>query len=331
MLMARTERKHGEDRNRPAKGPDMSYIAPPLGDQTREGTVPASAHQGVTEAAAAAAERDARQAATRAQVEIVEPHSESATRLIAAAGDRVWGPRGTLAPNELRALMHAGDPLHLALDCTRTDRPVVGFAVGFLGWSPFLHVHSHQVGVVDGQRRRGIGYALKLAQRHTCLSHGLTDMRWTFDPLVRRNVAFNLGVLGARAASFHVDFYGAMHDAINGGDASDRLEAVWSLARPLPPRPSAGTPTLAPRPDGDPVTLITERDGWPQLTGNDPAPGALLAVPTDYENLRRHDPARSSAWRAASRKVLAAAYGTGLRIGRVTDAGYQLVSEDEAQ
>jgi predicted GNAT superfamily acetyltransferase len=308
----------------------MSHAAPSVGDQARERAGSAGAHDGVIEAAASAAEIDAKQAAARARVDIVEPLDESAAALIAEAGDRVWGPRGTLARNELRALMHAGDPVHLALDRTRDGRPVVGFAVGFLGWSPFLHVHSHQVGVVEGQRRRGIGYALKLAQRHTCLSHGLTDMRWTFDPLVRRNVAFNLGALGARAASFHVEFYGAMDDAINGGDASDRLEAVWSLARPLPFRPSAGTPRPVPPPGDDPVTLLVERDGWPELTGAEPAPGALLAVPSDYEALRRQDPVRSSAWRAASREVLQAAYGTGLRIGRVTDAGYQLVPDSEA-
>jgi predicted GNAT superfamily acetyltransferase len=323
----------------------MSHTAPPAGGEPREDAAPAGAHDDLTEAVAAAAALDARQAAARSRVDIVEPQDESAARLIAEAGDRVWGPRGTLAPNELRALMHAGDPVHLALDRTQPGRPVVGFAVGFLGWSPYLHVHSHQVGVVEGQRRRGIGYALKLAQRDTCLSHGLTDMRWTFDPLVRRNAAFNLGALGARAASFHIEFYGAMDDAINGGDASDRLEAVWSLARPLPSRPSAGTSSPVPSSpvpsspvpsspvpstDADQVTLLVERDGWPQLTGAEPSPGALLAVPEDYETLRREDPARSSAWRAASREVLQAAYGTGLRIGRVTDAGYQLVAEDEA-
>lgn len=308
----------------------MSHTAPPVGGQSQESAAPAGAHQDLTEAVAAAAEFDAGQAAARALVEIIEPQGEAAARLIADAGDRVWGPRGTLAPNELRALMHAGDPVHLAVDRTRASRPVVGFAVGFLGWTPFLHVHSHQVGVVDGQRRRGIGYALKLAQRHTCLSHGVTDMRWTFDPLVRRNVAFNLGALGACAASFHVEFYGAMDDAINGGDASDRLEAAWSLAKALPSRASAGTPSPVPPADGDPVTLLVERDGWPQLTGADPSPGALLAVPADYETLRRQHPERSSAWRAASREVLQSAYGAGLRIGRVTDGGYQLVSEGEA-
>lgn len=306
----------------------MSHTASPSGGKAQANAAPADAD--LPELVASNAEVDAERAAARAQVDIIEPHDESAARLIAEAGDRVWGPGGTLARNELRALMHAGDPVHVARDRTRAGRPVVGFAVGFLGWSPVLHVHSHQVAVLDGYRRRGIGYALKLAQRHTCLSRGLTDMRWTFDPLVRRNAAFNLGALGARAASFYVEFYGAMDDAINGGDASDRLEAVWALARRLPSRPCTGMPSRVTPSDGDPVPLLIERDGWPQLTGAAPCPGGLLAVPTDYETLRRLDPARSSAWRAASREVLQAAYGTGLRIGRVTDVGYQLVSEDDA-
>lgn len=308
----------------------MSHPAPFAGGPTRENVSPAGPHDKPTEPVAAIAELDARHAAARAQVDIVEPHDESAARLITEAGDRVWGPRGTLARNELQALMHAGDPVHLALDRSQVGRPVVGFSIGFLGWSPLLHVHSHQVGVLAGHRRRGIGYALKLAQRHTCLSHGLTDMRWTFDPLVRRNTAFNLGALGARAASFYVDFYGAMDDAINSGDASDRLEAVWSLTRPLPSKPNTGTLNPVVPTDGDPASLLVERDGWPELTGVDPCPGALLTVPADYETLRRQDPARSSAWRAASREVLQATYGTGLRIGRVTEVGYQLVSRDAA-
>ena len=272
---------------------------------------------------------DAERAAAIARVEIVEPEDEPGAALIAAAGDHVWGPQGTLARNELRALMHAGDPVHLARDLTSPHRAIVGFAVGFVGWSPYLHVHSHQVGVVDGHRRRGIGYALKLAQRHTCLSHGITDMRWTFDPLVRRNVAFNLGALGARATSFYVNFYGAMDDAINGGDASDRLEAVWSLTSALPDRRTGGS-SLPRSPTADAVSLVDERDGWPELTGARPCPGAVLAVPTDYETLRRQDVARAKAWRAAIREVLQAAYSNGLRIGRVIDMGYQLAPENEA-
>ncbi|WP_426246575.1 GNAT family N-acetyltransferase [Nocardioides sp. LHG3406-4] len=299
----------------------MPQTAPPVEGRGRDGATSRD-ELGKT---VAAAERDAREAADWAQIEIVEPQHESAARQIEEVGDRVWGPGGTFARNELRAIMHAGDPVHLALDRTLPGLPAVGFAVGFLGWAPVLHVHSHQVGVVDGYRRRGVGYALKLAQRHTCLAQGITDMRWTFDPLVRRNAAFNLEALGARAAAFYVDFYGVMDDAINDGDASDRLEAIWALAKPLPPAPAP-----APATDDELLALLVERDGWPQLTGTEPSAGAVLAVPADYETLRRRDPARSKAWRAACREVLRAAYDDGLRVGRVTDARYQLVDGEDA-
>lgn len=274
----------------------------------------------------ATAEREADEAAERAGVRIEEPRDEAAARLVSEAGTQVWGPRGTLAPNELQALVHAGSPVHLATDLGRPGRPVVGFALAFLGWSPFLHVHSHQVGVVDGQRRRGIGYALKLAQRATCLAHGLADMRWTFDPLVRRNAYFNVEVLGARAAAFRPDFYGAMSDAINAGDVSDRLEAVWTLTDPLPVRADR---TGRGR-DGNPAPLLVERDGWPEPTGVAPRAGTVLPVPADYETLRRDDPDRARTWRSACRDLLRTAYATGLRVGRVTPSGYLLVDTEEA-
>jgi predicted GNAT superfamily acetyltransferase len=271
------------------------------------------------------AAEEARTAASRARVRIVQPEDEAAVRLVVAAGEAVWGPHGTLAANELRALSHAGDPLHLALDLDRPDQPVIGFAVGFLGWSPVLHVHSHQVGVVGDHRHRGVGYALKLAQRQTCLEHGVTDMRWTFDPMVHRNTAFNLGALGARAAAFHPDFYGVMVDAVNDGDASDRLEAVWDLEQPLPERRD---PALTAGGATGPV-LLEDRDGRPHPTGLDPSPGSVLTVPTQYAVLRREDPDLGRAWRHAVRGILAAAYGAGLRVARVTPTGYQLAGQEE--
>jgi len=76
------------------------------------------------------------------------------------------------------------------------------------------------------------------------------------------------------------------------------------------------------------VSLLVERDGWPQLTGGIPSAGAVLAVPADYETMRRQDPSRSRAWRAATREVLQAAYGNGLGVGRMTETGYQLLSNE---
>lgn len=286
------------------------------------------------ERAAAGAERaavDAERAAQAARVQVVEAEGEQVNRLVARAGDLVWGPGGTFAPNELRALSFAGNPVHLALDRADPNRPVVGFAVGFVGWSPTLHVHSHQVGVMPTHRRRGIGLALKLAQRVTGLQHDVTEMRWTFDPLVRRNTAFNLGALGARAPRFHPDFYGKMDDVINAGDSSDRLEAVWDLRRPLPTR----TVPPAPRPDDPDATddpdgpvLLQDRDGRPVVGELQVRAGAVLDVPTDYEAMRAGDPGRARQWRTAVREVLEQVYGRGFRIGAVDRAGYRIVGQE---
>lgn len=266
------------------------------------------------------AEQDATAAARRAGVRIRAVDDEQATRLVADLGDQVWGPRGTLAPNELRALAFAGNPVHLALD--GQDGTPVGFAVGFVGWAPELHVHSHQAGVVASHRRRGVGYALKLAQRSTCLAQGLDQMRWTFDPLVRRNVAFNLNALGARAVAFYPDFYGVMSDSINASDASDRLEARWDLARPMPEAQDGAKATTS-----GPVTLRNQA-GWPESLAA-PQPDAVLEIPGDYETVRRGEPERGRAWRMAVRTALTAAYGAGLRIGSVEDHGYRLVPDEE--
>lgn len=267
------------------------------------------------------AAHDAARAARAAGIRVLEADGERVARLIAQAGEHVWGPRGTFAPNELRALAFSGNPVHLALEDHEPDS-VVGFSVGFLGWSPALHVHSHQAGVVGSHRRRGIGYALKLAQRHTCLLHGIDEMRWTFDPLVRRNAAFNLTALGARAVAFYLDFYGSMSDSINAGDVSDRLEAVWDLRRPLPSRTQEADAGHGP-------ALLLEQDGWPVLTGHAPVDGAVLEVPADYEQTRARDRALSAAWRTAARQAIGQAYDAGFYIGAVDRSGYRLIPGED--
>ncbi len=250
---------------------------------------------------------------------VLEATDEQTARLVADVGEQVWGPAGTLAPAELQALAFSGNPVHLALELAapESDQAVVlGFSIGFLGWSPGLHVHSHQTAVVPEARRRGIGLALKLAQRETCLAHGITEMRWTFDPLVRRNTAFNLHALGARAVSFHADFYGAMSDTVNAGDRSDRVLAVWDLLQTVPSQASDLT---------GPV-LLADRHGRPVLLDPRPTTGAVIEVPHDYESMRATDPTLSLEWRMAVRQVLASSYDAGLQIVAVTPAGYVLGS-----
>ena len=152
----------------------------------------------------------------------------------------------------------------------------------------------------------------------------MSEMRWTFDPLVRRNVSFNVNALRARAVAFHPDFYGAMSDSINAGDASDRLEAVWDLSRPLPPRTASRQARAA-----DGPALLLERDGRPVVTGCPVEDGAVVEVPPDYERLRARDRELSGAWRAATREVLAEVYAAGFEIGAVDPKGYRLVRPGE--
>jgi predicted GNAT superfamily acetyltransferase len=123
-------------------------------------------------------------------------------------------------------------------------------------------------------RAAGIGFAIKLAQRAECLANGVTEMRWTFDPLIRRNAHVNLVKLGATVRAFHPNFYGNLADAINGDDATDRFEVSWRLDAPVGALAAARTD---------------------------------LALPVDYEAMRRDDPAAARALRVSSAAVFAAA------------------------
>ncbi len=65
------------------------------------------------------------------------------------------------------------------------------------GMPPTPYLHSHLVAVAGGAQSCGLGFALKFAQRDLALASGIVTMRWTFDPLMAGNAAFNLSKLGA--------------------------------------------------------------------------------------------------------------------------------------
>ncbi|WP_345559913.1 GNAT family N-acetyltransferase [Nonomuraea rosea] len=137
--------------------------------------------------------------------------------------DEIWHPDPRNVPVTMELMIgfaHTGSYVAGAFE----GGSLVGASVGFLAARRTLH--SHVTGAVIG---RGIGYALKSHQRDWCLDRGLERITWTFDPLVRRNARFNLVRLGAMPEEYLEDFYGVMADAINEGDASDRLLAAWRL------------------------------------------------------------------------------------------------------
>ncbi len=214
----------------------------------------------------------------------IRPVSGTEVRAAQDVIAEAWGSQQVPQGNLIQALAHAGNPVLVAF---RDARPV-GVCFGFLGWSGQIHLHSHMTAVTRNEQSAGIGYALKLAQRAMCLEHGITEMRWTYDPLIARNAYFNLVKLGARVQDFLPDFYGAMDDLVNVGDRSDRFEVSWSL---------------------DAAEVVAALEGEQPVA---PPSGEIVAVPADYDAVRRADPEAARALRLTARQQFARLFDAGL-------------------
>ena len=264
----------------------------------------------------------ARAAADRHGLRVVELHRFDQHEEAVAVLCGVWGvPSGDDLVNSslLRALAHSGNYVTGAYAGDR----MVGAAVAFLG---DRHLHSHLTGVDRTTQAKGVGFALKQHQRAWALRRGLTRVCWTFDPLVRRNAHFNLQKLGAIATAYLPDFYGALNDGINTGDASDRLYVSWQLDSVPARAAAAGKPVTAAPAQAE--VLVDNRADEPVLAAVPPSASALLvSVPEDIESLRRRSPDAGARWRYAVREALLGALGHGYRIGGMTvDGRYVLES-----
>jgi predicted GNAT superfamily acetyltransferase len=179
---------------------------------------------------------------------------------------RTWGGQH-LDREIVRALALSGNVPWGAVD----GDELAGFVLGWAGVDEQgLHVHSHMLAAVPDRRHRGVGEALKLAQRAQALDQGIDVMRWTFDPMQARNAWLNLGKLGAVIDRFERDFYGSMADEINRGERSDRFTVVWDLRR--------------------------EPGPW-TVDGEMGVDVVSILVPPDYLELRERDPAEAARWR----------------------------------
>jgi predicted GNAT superfamily acetyltransferase len=198
-----------------------------------------------------------------------------------------WGDEQVVPREMLRALAESGNVPYGAFD----GEEMVGYVLGWAGVDARdgLHVHSHMLATLPDRRHRGVGYALKLAQRAQALDQGIDVVRWTFDPLVARNGYFNLHKLGVVIDRFERSFYGEMGDAVNRGDRSDRFVVRWDV-REAPGPWSASV-------SGDPAVLRRLEDGRPERLGAVEGDAAIVEVPTDHESVRRDDPALARRWR----------------------------------
>ncbi len=144
---------------------------------------------------------------------------------------------------------------------------MVGFCLGIPGLKPGAKgfLHSHMLGVLPEYNNRGVGRAMKLAQRTDALARGIDLIEWTFDPLEIKNAYFNIEKLGAIIRRYVPNQYGMTTSALHGGLPTDRCTAEWWIESE---RARAAI-------DGRPV--------------NRPAIEATVEVPTTIDELRHTD------------------------------------------
>ncbi|SEN75631.1 chorismate synthase [Cryobacterium sp. TMT1-3] len=228
---------------------------------------------------------------------------------IEALFSRVWllPPGESAIPSELlRSISHAGCNVTAARD--QAGR-IIGAAAAIVT-PQSSSMYSLIAGVAPGISDRGVGFALKQHQRAWGLARDLTEMTWTFDPLVSRNARFNLSKLGAHANEYVVDFYGPMQGEMNANDESDRLVAVWPLTSAEATACSEDRPIAVDRPSYSPSDVLQEGpDGNPVLVS---ANGALWCrVPTDIVALRAQNPEVAAEWRRRIRSIFTDVFASG--------------------
>ena len=243
---------------------------------------------------------------------------EAASRLIG----HIWSDDDAKAPPTLlRALSHAGNFVAGAFD----GAELVGVSIGFFGQEgDELHLHSHITGVDPRLQNRSLGFALKQFQRAWALAHGAASVRWTADPLVRRNLYFNLCKLGASVVGYYPDFYGPLLDGVNGAGASDRVLLHWELASPRAVA-AADQPPLESEVRPGAVIVAPGTDGSPHAAQSG-AETLLVWIPDDIVELRRSDPGQADAWREAVRAAIGGAVADGYRGETITRDGWLLLT-----
>ena len=241
---------------------------------------------------------------SRAGIEIRSLSLASEIRDAQEIFDLVWPPLGggtQVTPNLLRAITHSGGYCSAAyID----DEPVAA-ALAIVGLHATdsgqdVHLHSHMAGVLEKYRNRRIGTVIKAHQRWWAMSKGIDTIVWTFDPLVARNAKLNLVNLGVSVRGYEPNFYGAMTDAINVGEESDRVFAWWDLSGERARAAARGE-----------LGVITKLG----------ASQSVVEAPEDIVALRGADPGAAREWRYALRENLMREFSAGREVVGVTENG----------
>jgi predicted GNAT superfamily acetyltransferase len=233
-------------------------------------------------------------------------------------------------------------PLHIMLTIAKSggvalgafaQDQLVGFVLGFLGTSQRYGAEapaavklkhcSHQLGVLPAWQSRGVGYALKVAQREAVLNQGLRLITWTYDPLESKNARLNIAKLGAVCNTYIVNLYGELNDDLNRGLASDRFQVDWWIAaRRTETRLTRHRPPLKLQhylEVGTPIINAVQWDDRALPVCQDPIepPSTdrfLVEFPADFQSVKRADRDLAVAWRLHLRSICQSAFASGYTV-----------------
>ena len=245
---------------------------------------------------------------------VIEPvRSHRGYRECEALQKAIWGfdDVAVVPDHALHTIVEGGGLLLGAYDGIGPGREMVGFVLSLLGWwevGKRLRHQSLMAAVREDWQGKGVGYALKCAQREHVLAQGIDLITWTFDPLESRNAHFNLNKLGAVVTQYMPEYYGEFRDARNRGLATDRFLCEWHLsARRVKARLAGERPSL---PLGKAEAINATRrlpSGLRAPVSFRPglaAPLLLYEIPSDLQTVKRVDLELARTWRAESRKAL---------------------------
>jgi predicted GNAT superfamily acetyltransferase len=160
---------------------------------------------------------------------------------------------------------------------------LVGFVASLPAWRGVHRYYcSLSLGVLRAHENRGLGRALKMAQRRAALGAGIDLIEWSFDPLRAKNAYLNIVRLGAIARRYQPDYYGQVESRLQGGLPSDRLIVEWRLRSTRVKRALAGK---SPRRSQE-------------------KPAAVVEIPTNIDQLVRSNPQEAHQRQLAVRQQL---------------------------
>jgi len=229
--------------------------------------------------------------------------------------DETWGAGfSERVPSAiLKVAQYLGGVTAAAFDGEEADARILGFVFGMTGVRDGQLVHwSDMLAVRPEARDHGIGRRLKLYQRSLVAELGVTQILWTFDPLVSRNAHLNLNALGARVTDYVPDMYGAdTGSTLHQGIGTDRFVVAWEVSGAAG-QLGGGAASSSARGDISGTEVVVE-------------------IPHDIQELIAADPAAARKWRESTRPAFLRLLADGYRVAgfeRSAAGGFYRLTRD---